>query len=203
VELFVTINAKHTRLNPSHLVSLAGRKLYPDETQALAHDIIRALNEDETSPLQGEIKMLGIGRGRVAQAPLAEEIVDLVESVEKMGGRGRAKELREAGRRFFLNYVKALSQTFPHAWAGRKYSIKTGTALRAFIRVVPDVMARARELRGDPYDLRAIREALRPWAERLGDRRFLTEGEWRQKLAGGTRGTVETLARELRDALRA
>ena len=64
VELFVTINAKHTRLNPSHLVSLAGRKLYPDETQALAHDIIRALNEDETSPLQGEIKMLGIGRGR-------------------------------------------------------------------------------------------------------------------------------------------
>jgi DGQHR domain-containing protein len=203
VELFVTINAKHTRLNPSHLVSLAGRKLYPDENQALAHDIIRALNEDETSPLQGEIKMLGIGRGRVAQAPLAEEIVDLVETVEKMGGRGRAKELRDHGRRFFLNYVKAIAQTFPQAWAGRKYSIKTGTALRAFVRVAPDVMARARELRGDPYDPRAIREALRVWSERLGDRRFETETEWRQKLAGGTRGTVETLARELRDALRA
>ncbi len=203
VELFVTINAKHTRLNPSHLVSLAGRKLYPDENQALAHDIIRALNEDETSPLQGEIKMLGVGRGRVAQAPLAEEIVDLMEAVEKMGGRGRARELRESGRRFFLNYMKALAQTFPHAWAGRKYSIKTGTALRAFVRVAPDVMARARELRGDPYEARAIREAIRPWADRLGDRRFETEGEWRQKLAGGTRGTVETLTRELRDALRA
>jgi DGQHR domain-containing protein len=203
VELFVTINAKHTRLNPSHLVSLAGRKLYPDENQALAHDVIRAMNEDETSPLQGEIKMLGIGRGRVAQAPLAEEIVDLIETVEKMGGRGRARELRESGKRFFLNYVKALAQTFPHAWAGRKYSIKTGTALRAFVRVAPDVMARARELKGDAYDLRAIRDSLRPWAERLGDRRFETEGEWRQKLAGGTRGTVETLARELRDALRA
>ena len=35
VELFVTINAKHTRLNPSHIVSLAGRKLYPDPNQAL------------------------------------------------------------------------------------------------------------------------------------------------------------------------
>jgi DGQHR domain-containing protein len=202
VELFVTINAKHTRLNPSHLVSLAGRKLYPDENQALAHDIIRALNEDDTSPLQSEIKMLGTGRGRVAQAPLAEEIVELIETVEKMGGRGRARELRESGRRFFLNYVKALSQTFPHAWAGRKYSIKTGTALRAFVRVAPDVMARARELKGDPHDARGLREALRPWAERLGDRRFLTEGEWKQKLAGGTRGTVETLTRELRDALR-
>src|SRR5207237_988879 len=34
VELFVTINAKHTRLNPSHIISLAGHKLYPDPNQA-------------------------------------------------------------------------------------------------------------------------------------------------------------------------
>src|ERR1043165_6387749 len=69
VELFVTINAKHTRLNPSHIISLAGRKLYPDPNQALAHDVIRSLNEDETSQLAGEIKMLGTGRGRVSQGP--------------------------------------------------------------------------------------------------------------------------------------
>jgi len=163
VELFVTINAKHTRLNPSHIISLAGRKLYPDANQALAHDVIRSLNEDDTSPLHGEIKMLGTGRGRVSQA---------------------------------------LSTTFPAAWAGRKYSIKTGAALRAFIRAAPDVMARARELRRDPFDLNAIREAIKPWGERLRDRRFETEGEWKLKLAGGTRGTVEVLTRELRDALR-
>ena len=72
VELFVTINAKHTRLNPSHIISLAGRKLYPDPNQALAHDVIRSLNEDDTSPLVGENKMLGTGRGRVSLAPLAE-----------------------------------------------------------------------------------------------------------------------------------
>src|SRR3989338_8670612 len=82
VELFVTINAKHTRLNPSHIISLAGRKLYPDPNQALAHDVIRSLNEDETSPLHGEIKMLGTGRGRVSQAPLAEEIVDFLDGRE-------------------------------------------------------------------------------------------------------------------------
>jgi DGQHR domain-containing protein len=202
VELFVTINAKHTRLNPSHIISLAGRKLYPDPNQALAHDIIRSLNEDETSPLHGEIKMLGTGRGRVSQAPLAEEIVDLFETVEKVGGGTKINELRQNAKRFFLNYVKAIAATFPTAWAGRKYSIKTGAALRAFIRVAPDVMARARELRRDPFEAHAIREAIKPWAERLRDRRFETEGEWRLKLAGGTRGTVEALARELRDALR-
>src|SRR5213596_2182993 len=202
VELFVTINAKHTRLNPSHIVSLAGRKLYPDPNQALAHDVIRSLNEDDTSPLAGEIKMLGTGRGRVSQAPLAEEIVEFFETVEKIGGGARTNELRQNAKRFFLNYVKAIANTFPNAWAGRKYSIKTGAALRGFIRVVPDVMARAKEMRRDPFEAHAIRDAIKPWAERLRDRRVETEGEWKLKLAGGTRGTVEILTRELREALR-
>ena len=74
--------------------------------------------------------------------------------------------------------------------------------LRAFVRAAPDVMARAKELKREPFDLNGIREAIKPWGERLRDRRFETEGEWKLKLAGGTRGTVEVLTRELRDALR-
>ena len=73
VQMFVTIDAKHTRLNASHLVSLSGRQLYRDENLAAAHDIIRALNDREDSPLYGDIKLLGVGGGRVAQAPLAQE----------------------------------------------------------------------------------------------------------------------------------
>src|SRR5688572_24322476 len=37
VQMFVTINAKHTRLNSSHLVSLSGRQLYRDEEIGRAH----------------------------------------------------------------------------------------------------------------------------------------------------------------------
>ncbi|MGD0918596.1 MAG: DGQHR domain-containing protein [Thermodesulfobacteriota bacterium] len=203
VELFVTINAKHTRLNPSHLISLAGRRLYADVHQALAHDIIRRLNEEEGSPLQGEIKILGVGRGRVSQASLADEMVDLFGNIEKLGGANRFKEFEQDGKRFFLNYFKAIQAVFPKAWAGRKYSIKTGAALRAFIRLSPDVMARSRELKKDPFDHFGIREAIAPWGDRIGEGRFETEGEWRKKLAGGTRGTVELLARELRDAMKA
>jgi hypothetical protein len=129
-------------------------------------------------------------------------MVDFLEAVEKIGGGAKIQEVRSHAKRFFLNYIKALSTTFPNAWAGRKYSIKTGAALRAFIRTSPDVMARAKEVRRDAYDLNAIREAIKPWGERLRDRRFETEGEWKLKLAGGTRGTVEVLSRELRDALR-
>jgi DGQHR domain-containing protein len=202
VELFVTINAKHTRLNPSHLLGLAGRRLYSDRQQALAHDIIRKLNEDDGSPLHGEVKMLGVGRGRVSQAPLNEEMVDLFRTIKNLGGAAKLKEFEEDGSRFFLNYFKALQVAFPRAWAGKKYSIKTGAAVRAFIRVAPDVMERAREIGKDPFDAHAIRRAVAPWGERLGDRRFETEGDWKRRLAGGTRSTVELLARELRDTLR-
>src|ERR687892_161303 len=69
VQMFVTINAKHTRLNASHLVSLSGRQLYRDEALATAHDIVRALNERDDSPLFKNIKLLGVGKGKVAQAP--------------------------------------------------------------------------------------------------------------------------------------
>jgi DGQHR domain-containing protein len=201
VELFVTINAKHTRLNPSHLLSLAGRRLYSDAQQALAHDVIRRLNLEEGSPLRGEIKMLGVGRGRVSQAPINEEMVALFKAVGSLGGPARLKEFQAQAPRLFLNYFKAIEAALPRAWAGKKYSIKTGAALRAFIRVVPDVMERARQAAGDPYDFHAIRQAVAPWGQRLGDRRFETEGEWRTRLAGGTRSTVDILARELRDAL--
>ena len=201
VELFVTINAKHTRLNPSHLISLAGRRLYTDRYQALAHDIIRVLNEEESSPLRGEVKILGVGKGRVSQASLAEEMVDLFNNIEKLGGKDRFNEFEQNGKRFFLNYFKAILALFPKAWAGRKYSIKTGAALRAFVRLSPDVMVRSKKLKNDPFDYFGIREAIKPWGERIGESRFETEGEWRKKLAGGTRGTVELLTHELRDAM--
>jgi DGQHR domain-containing protein len=201
VEMFVTINAKHTKLNPSHLISLAGRRLYPDKVLATGHDIIRALSEDQSSPLHGEIKLFGVGRGRVAQAPLAEELRNIFTSVQALGGRDADRFLDHA-KRFFLNYFKQVAHVFEKAWHGRKYSIKTGMALRAFLRVVPDVITAIKANRRDPADAAAIREVLAPWAEAIGDARFETEGEWRQKLAGGTSSTVDQLARELRGALR-
>ena len=94
VQMFVTINAKHTRLNASHLVSLSGRQLYRDENLATAHDVVRALNDREDSPLYDEIKLLGVGRGRVAQAPLAQELKKLFSS-EGFAGVRRSDDFHE------------------------------------------------------------------------------------------------------------
>ena len=202
VELFVTINSKHTKLNPSHLISLAGRRLYRDENLAAAHDVIRALNEDEHSPLKSQIKVLGIGRGSVTQASLADELRDVFAAMDAAGGR-ISREFRENARRFFLNYFKAAARAFPMAFAGRKYSIRSSPSLRAFIRIAPYVIAMIRSRGGDVWSAGELDAALRPWAEAIGDKRFETEGAWKEKMTGGTRSTVEILARELRQGLNA
>jgi DGQHR domain-containing protein len=195
VQMFVTINAKHTRLNPSHLVSLSGRQLYRDESLAAAHDVVRALNEREDSPLFGEIKLLGVGRGKVAQAPLAQELKKLFAS-DAFGGPRKSDDFREESRRFFVNYLKQVALVFTAAWNGRKYSIKSAPALRAFIRVAPDVVRRLDQERADRADFRAIGRVIAPWGRRIGDLRFETDGAWTRNGS-----TVEGLARELRLAL--
>jgi DGQHR domain-containing protein len=195
VQMFVTINAKHTRLNASHLVSLSGRQLYRDDALAAAHDVVRALNDKEDSPLHGEIKLLGVGRGRVAQAPLAQELKKLFAG-DAFGGPRKSADFREDSRRFFVNYFKQVSVVFGAAWDGRKYSIKSATALRAFIRVAPDVVRRLDQEHADRADFRAIGRVIAPWGRRIGDLRFESEGAWKRE---GT--TVDSLARELKLAL--
>ena len=195
VQMFVTINAKHTRLNASHLVTLSGRQLYRDEALAAAHDVVRALNDREDSPLHGEIKLLGVGRGRVAQAPLAQELKKLFAS-DSFGGPRKSQAFLEDARRFFVNYFKQVSVVFGAAWVGRKYSVRSATALRAFVRVAPDVVRRLDQMHADRADFRAIGRVIAPWGRRIGDQRFESEGAWKR-----TGTTVDSLSRELKLAL--
>jgi DGQHR domain-containing protein len=196
VQMFVTINAKHTRLNSSHLVSLSGRQLYRDQALAAAHDVVRALNDREESPLYGEIKLLGVGRGRVAQAPLAQELKKLFANEEALGGTRKTLEFHEESKKFFVNYFRQIVTIFESAWNGRKYSIKSATALRAFIRVAPDIVQRIDQQHAERTDFRAIGRVIAPWGRRIGALRFETDGAWKRQ---GT--TVDGLAKELRLAL--
>src|SRR6476619_3093331 len=192
VQMFVTINAKHTRLNASHLVTLSGRQLYRDDALAAAHDVVRALNDREESPLHGDIKLLGVGKGRVAQAPLAQELKRLFANEAALGGARKAEALREDSKRFFVNYFKQIANIFEPAWNGRKYSIKSASALRAFIRVAPDVIQKIDQQHADRADSRAIGRVIAPWGRRIGSLRFETDSAWKRQ------SSVDALAKELR-----
>jgi len=196
VQMFVTINAKHTRLNASHLVSLSGRQLYRDAALAAAHDVVRALADKEDSPLYGEIKLLGVGRGRVAQAPLAQELKKLF-AANAFGEGKRGDDFRdEDAKKFYVNYFRQVAVVFSAAWNGRKYSIRSASALRAFIRVTPEIVRHLDQQHADRADFRAIGRIIAPWGRRIGDLRFETDGAWKRSGSG-----VDQLTKELRLAL--
>ena len=176
VELFVTINAKHTKLNPSHLISLAGRRLYPDKALAASHDIIRALNEDAELAAARRDQALR-RRPRPRRAGAARRGAEAASSPRSTrSAAAQPDRFRDDAQALLPELLQADRRASSRrAWDGRKYSIKTGMALRAFLRVVPDVFAAIRANRRDPADAHAIREVLAPWGELIGDARFETE----------------------------
>ena len=169
VQMFVTINAKHTRLNPSHLVSLSGRQLYRDPNLAAAHDVVRALNDREDSPLDGA-DQAARRRHRQRRAGAARAGAEVAvrggcvrRTAQERGlPRGRAPVLRQL-------LQADLARCSTRRGTGRKYSIKTAPALRAFIRVAPDVVKRLDQEHADRTDFRAIGRVIAPWGRRIGD----------------------------------
>lgn len=202
VEMFVTINSKHTRLNPSLLLSLSGQKLFADERNARVHDIIKLLNDDDRSALRGEIKMLGVGPGRVAQAGLAQELRRVLDDIRQAaGGAAWVDEFERHAPALYNFYFQEVAKVFPDAWGRKGYSTHSLIALRAFIQASREVLRLVFQRGGDPR--LSITALLVPWSTQIGSRRFETAGLWRERAAGGGKETTRVLARELIAALAA
>lgn len=200
VEMFVTINSKHTKLNPSLLLSLNGQKLYTDEGEARVHDIVKHLHEDPDSALHGEIKMLGVGTGRVAQAGLAQELRRVLSTLrERHGETPWISDFEAYAPKLYAFYFKEVATAFGDAWGKPGYSTHSLAALRALIQASLPVIEAVFEQGGDPRQV--IRTLLEPWPKRIGSARFETAGAWRTSAAGGGKETTRRLARELIDAL--
>ncbi len=200
VEMFVTINSKHTRLNSSLLFSLKGRQLYPDPVDSAIHDTIRELNSKAGSPLAGHVKMLGVGPGKVPQAGLAQEMRAAIDAVR--GGTNPPSWFDDFVanlRRFYLLYFQEVQRAFAGAWSSKHHSLRSTIALRAFLQASPPVIARVYEVGGNPKS--TVSRMLAHWATRVGAARFETAGAWRARAAGGGKETTRVLARELVAAL--
>src|SRR5204862_397066 len=139
---------------------------------------VRALNERDDSALAGGIKLLGVGAGRVARAPVAQELKKSFAAAAFGSRHGDA--FYDDMKKFFVNYFKQIAQVFGGAWNGRKYSIKSATALRTFIRVAPDVVRRLDQEHAERGDFRAIGRVIAPRGRRFGDLRCANERQWKR-----------------------
>jgi DGQHR domain-containing protein len=151
VELFAVINSTQTRVPRSHIydLTLERPKHLQEPGLADAYRVVRFLNENEESPLKGKVRMTGTGRGGwVAQAPLVDELVALLE--DKRTRFHTWLDTPEKKGLFFRNYFTAIQRALPGPWRyDRKYALKTSHVLRALLRASRNVLERAREAGGD------------------------------------------------------
>lgn len=170
VELFAVINSTQTRVPRSHIYDLTlerPQRLIDAPDLVDAYRVVRFLNTDEASPLQGKIRMTGTGRGGwVPQAPLIDVLMDLFQD-----RRTRFHvwlDTPEKKGRFFRNYFEAIRRTMPGPWRQeKKYRLKDAHALRAFLRVSRLVLDRLRESAASDRTPTAddIASLIHPWAD--------------------------------------
>jgi len=105
VQMFVTIKRQaHAAERVASGVALGTPALSRREPRGGARCRPRA-ERSRDSPLYGEIKLLGVGTGRVAQAPLAQELKKLF-ATEAFGAGKKGEAFREESKKFYVNYLK-------------------------------------------------------------------------------------------------
>lgn len=200
-EMFVVINSTHTRINRSHLIDLYERIEWgTDPEKKYAAGLVRALYENDDSPLQYHINMLG-GRSAqemwINQAQIFGEIHRLVKRKDARhrfrDGRGWSKD---RGYGLVRDTLKAIRSAFGDAWGDNKnYFVTRDVTIGAMLRLCGDLAAKVDStLMPGPDLLKALETRLRPLGGMLHD--FRREGFYERFPARGSLERIELIRQQ-------
>src|SRR5262245_43467797 len=201
--MFVIINSTHTRINKSHLVDLYEKIEWgTDPKKKFASRVTRSLYENDDSPLQYHINMLG-GRSTqqmwINQAQIFGEVHRFVSRKETKrfvtDGRGFSHD-RAYG--FLRDLFKAARNVFGEAWGDNKrYMVTRDVTIKALVRVAGDVAAVGKNLGMQPGDnnAKSLQQRMAPWAGLARD--FRREGFYERFPARGQVERVEKIRSRL------
>ncbi len=201
-EMFVVINSSHTRINKSHLIDLYERIEWgTDPEKKFAATLVRALYEEDDSPLQYHINMLG-GRSSqdmwINQAQIFGEVHRLIRRKDSQhrfkDGRGWSKE---RGYGLVRDTLKALRTTFGAAWGDNKdFMVTRDVTVEAMLRLCGDVAAKIDATVMPGHDLVKLLEArCKPIAELLPE--FRREGFYERFPARGQLERVDIIRKRM------
>jgi DGQHR domain-containing protein len=201
-EMFVVINSTHTRINRSHLIDLYERIEWgTDPEKKYAAQIVRALYEENDSPLQYHINMLG-GRSHqemwINQAQIFGETYRLIRRKDAQhrfkDGRGWSKD---RGYGLVRDTLKALGKAFGAAWGDNKnYMVTRDVTIGAMLRLCGDVAAKIDATIVPGPDLLKLLEArLRPIGEMVQE--FRREGFYERFPARGQMERIDIIRKRM------
>jgi DGQHR domain-containing protein len=201
-EMFVVINSTHTRINKSHLIDLYERIEWgTDPEKKYCALVVRSLYENDDSPLQYHINMLG-GRSAqemwINQAQVFGEVHKLIKRRDAQhrfkDGRGWSKD---RGYGFVRDVLKACKAGFGAAWGDNKnHMISRDVTIEAMLRLVGDAAAKidATVMPG-PELQKVLENRFRPFADLVQD--FRRDGFYERFPARGQLERIDIIKKRL------
>jgi DGQHR domain-containing protein len=201
-EMFVVINSTHTRINKSHIIDLYERIEWgTDPVKKFAATLVRACYEEDDSPLQYHINMLG-GRSHqemwINQAQIFGEVLKLIARKDAQhrfkDGRGWSKD---RGYGLMRDTMKALRAVFGAAWGDNKnYMVTRDVTIEAMLRLSGDVAARmdATVMPG-PELVKLLESRFKPIAEMTSE--FRRDGFYERFPARGQLERIDIIRKRL------
>jgi DGQHR domain-containing protein len=201
-EMFVVINSTHTRINKSHLIDLYERIEWgTDPEKKYASQLTRLLYENDDSPLQYHINMLG-GRSSqemwINQAQLFGEVYRLLKRKDAVhrfkDGRGWSKD---RGYGLLRDVLKACRSGFGVAWGdNKKFMVTRDVTIEAMLRLCGDVAAKTDATVAPGSELQRLLETrFRPFTELVPD--FRREGFYERFPARGQLERIDLIRKRL------
>ncbi len=173
-EIFATINGKQTRVTPSLVYDLFGisEKRNP---YTVARFIVKALNENQSSPLYESIKILGKANdyynGFVTQSTVTKIIIELIcgnykqaeedstrmQSSEKISLEPELTKKKAPLRKYFIeekeevilktliNFFNAVKTTFNIEWNKKDSVLKKTVGFTALLKILPKLIEMGKE----------------------------------------------------------
>lgn len=151
--IFKVINSTQKGVSLSliyDLIDLTKDAEYLDER---AHEIVKALNNEEDSVWKGQIKMLGVGKGIISQAAFVGEFRKLLQdTILKEYPVGEQTKILK-------DYFSVIKELFPSAWASKKHVLCKTLGVAALLLIMPKVLIHCRLK--NRFDKTTIKEVLK------------------------------------------
>lgn len=201
-EMFVVINSTHTRINKSHLIDLYERIEWgTDPEKKYAAQLVRLLYQEDDSPLQYHINMLG-GRSHqemwLNQAQIYGEVHKVIKRKDARhrfrDGRGWSKE---RGYGFIRDVLRAARTAFGVAWGeNKRHMVTRDVTLEALIRVCGDAAASLGDDTAPGPELqKKLEQRFKPWNEAVPE--FRRDGFYERFPARGQVERVDKIRKHL------
>lgn len=169
---FVAINVNQKPVNRDLLTQMkAILGLLDTDIDKACIDLIHVLDKEDTSPLNDRVLRFPKEKNKWIKT---NQLLPVIKGLLVPGGCLHEKSLAER-KRILIDYLTAVEQTFPEAWADTKrknYALLLPTGLQIMISLLPDIMQRCDFYESFTYNTTTFSRQLEP----LGSLALL--GDW-------------------------